>query len=304
MLWPDEVNRMIFIKDTADRIAQMKKVINTLDVPIPQVLVEARLVQAIRGWSRGVGVIWGGRNNQTGYVDTGRKGYWGVEGTGGAGQSLVDGTTTPPLAFPEGTNPANQFAINLPATAGSLMGLGIQFGLLGTNYITELDARLSIGEAANKLKIISRPKVQVLDGQSAIIKNGVSIPYITTGIGGSTQTQLVDADLKLDVKPKIYSDGRIRMDLTVTDDEPETVQGTLSIRRRQAMSKMTVKDGETAVIGGIIRTTDSQNRGGWPGLMNVPLINFLFSNKSSSNNVTELLVFITPAIVKRPPSAS
>ena len=304
MLWPDEVNRMIFIKDTADRIAQMKKVINTLDVPIPQVLVEARLVQAIRGWSRGVGVIWGGRNNQTGYVDTGRKGYWGVEGTGSAGQSLVDGTTTPPLAFPEGTNPANQFAINLPATAGSLMGLGIQFGLLGTNYITELDARLSIGEAANKLKIISRPKVQVLDGQSAIIKNGVSIPYITTGIGGSTQTQLVDADLKLDVKPKIYSDGRIRMDLTVTDDEPETVQGTLSIRRRQAMSKMTVKDGETAVIGGIIRTTDSQNRGGWPGLMNVPLINFLFSNKSSSNNVTELLVFITPAIVKRPPSAS
>ena len=303
MLWPDDTNRMIFIKDTADRIAQMKKVIYTLDVPTPQVLVEARLVQAIRGWSRGIGIVWGGRNNQTGYVDTFKKGFWGVEGQAtGTGIAVTDGATIPPI--PEGTAPPNQFAVNLPATAGSLMGLGIQFGLLGTNYITELDARLQLGEAANKLKIISRPKVQVLDGESALIKNGVSIPYITTGIGGSTQTQLIDADLKLDVKPKIYSDGRIRMDVTVTDDEPETVLGTLSIRRRNAQTKMTVKDGETAVIGGILRTTNSTDRGGWPGLMNVPVINFLFTNKSTSNNVTELLVFITPAIVKRPPSAS
>ncbi len=305
MLWPDDTNRMIFVKDTADRIAQMKKVIYTLDVPTPQVLVEARLVQAIRGWSRGIGITWGGRNNQTGFVDTFRKGFWGVEGQFAPAYTpipLTNGATVPPI--PEGTAPPNAAAVNLPAVAGSLMGLGIQFGLLGTNYITELDARLSIGEATNKLKIISRPKVQVMDNQKAIIKNGVSIPYITTGIGGSTQTQMIDADLKLEVKPKIYSDGRIRMDLKVTDDEPEAVLGTLSIRRRNAETFMIVKDGETAVIGGILRSTNSLDRGGWPGLMNVPLINFLFTNKNSSNNVTELLVFVTPAIVKRPPAAS
>ena len=303
MLWPDDTNRMIFIKDTQDRIAQMKKVIYTLDVPTPQVLVEARLVQAIRGWSRGLGITWGGRNNQTGFVETFKKGFWGVEGGAvGTGIPLTSGATVPPI--PEGTAPPNQFAVNLPAVAGTLMGLGIQFGLLGTNYITELDARLSIGEAMNKLKIISRPKVQVLDNQKALIKNGVSIPYVTTGIGGSTQTQMIDADLKLEVKPKIYSDGRIKMDLKVTDDEPEAVLGTLSIRRRNAETFMIVKDGETAVIGGILRSTNSTDRGGWPGLMNVPVVNLLFSNKNSSNNVTELLVFITPAIVKRPPAAS
>ena len=85
---------------------------------------------------------------------------------------------------------------------------------------------------------------------------------------------------------------------------PSPCLGTLSIRRRNAQTKMTVKDGETAVIGGILRSTDSTQRAGWPGLMNVPVINFLFTNKNSSNNVTELLVFITPLIVKRPPSAS
>ena len=307
MLWPDDTDRMIFIKDTADRIAQMKKVIYSLDVPTPQVLVEARLVQAIRDWTRGLGIIWGGRSNQTGVLSPFRKEYWGVEGqqgTGTTGQVLVPGTVTPPLAFPEGTNPPNQFAVNLPAVAGALMGVGIQFGLLGTNYLTELDARLSIGESLGKTKIISRPKVQVQDGKSATIKNGVSIPYITTGLGGSTQTQLVDADLKLEVKPKIYSDGRIGMDIFVSDDEPELVSGLVAIRRREARTNMIVKDGETAVIGGILRSTDSNNRAGWPGLMNIPVVNFLFSTKSSANNVTELLTFITPLIVKRPPPAS
>ena len=85
---------------------------------------------------------------------------------------------------------------------------------------------------------------------------------------------------------------------------PRLCQGTLSIRRREAESQMTVKDGETAVIGGILQSTNSTDRGGWPGLMNVPVVNFLFTNKNSSNNVTELLIFITPAIIKRPPAAS
>jgi type IV pilus assembly protein PilQ len=108
----------------------------------------------------------------------------------------------------------------------------------------------------------------------------------------------------LEVKPKIYSDGRIGMDIFVSDDEPELVSGLVAIRRREARTNMIVKDGETAVIGGILRSTDSNNRAGWPGLMNIPLVNFLFSSKSSANNVTELLTFITPLIVKRPPPAS
>jgi len=184
------------------------------------------------------------------------------------------------------------------------MGVGIQFGLLGTNYLTELDARISIGETQGKTKIISRPKVQVQDGKSATIKNGVSIPYVTTGLGGSTQTQLVDADLKLEVKPKIYADGRIGIDIFVSDDEPEITANGLGIRRREARTNMIVKDGETAVIGGILRSSDVNNRAGWPGLMNIPVVNFLFSSKNGSNNVTELLTFITPLIVKRPPPAS
>ncbi len=311
MLWPDDANKMLFIKDTSERIAQMKQVVKSLDVPTPQVMIESRLVRASREWARELGIRWGGRNNQNGYVDNNKKAFWGI--TGHQGTQLAYGANTPTgtTLVPGGDIPS-RFAVNLPAPIGStilgnILGLGMQFGLLGTQYVSELDVRLEIGEGSRQVKIIARPKVQVLDGGTAKILDGRDIPYVTNSVQQGTQTQLVPAYLQLQVKPKIYGDGRVRMDLQVKDDDiGAIVQGAdqPTVIRRQANTEMIVKDGETAVIGGIIKERNVGQRQGWPGLMNVPLLGSLFTNKGQEKELNELLIFITPTIIKRPPPAS
>ncbi|HMK35086.1 MAG TPA: AMIN domain-containing protein [Desulfomonilaceae bacterium] len=306
---PDQINRMIFLKDTPERVAQMKKVIYSLDVPTPQVLIESRLVQATRDWSRGLGILWGGNNNQAYGLAGGRNAYWGITGNQADGAAnTITGQTPTGEGIPTMNPIPSTMAVNLPPTVAgltNLMGLGVSFGLVAQQYVTQLDLRLQLGEQTGQTKTISRPKVQVLDNQTASIKNGKTIAYSTTSQDG-TQTQLVNVDLLLDVTPTIFTDGRIRMRIHVSDNDvgPDLVNGQAEILTREASTVMIVKDGETAVIGGIVRKVETAARQGWPGLMNMPIINVLFSNKSNSKNIQELLVFITPTIVKRPPNAS
>ncbi len=310
MLWADDKNKMLFLKDTSDRISQMKQVIKSLDVPTPQVMIESRLVRASRQWARELGVRWGGRNNQNGQIDNNKKAFWGITGHQG-GSEYASNTPTGTTLVPGGDIPS-RFAVNLPAPIGStilgnILGLGMQFGLLGTQYVSELDVRLEIGEGSRQVKIIARPKVQVLDGQKAKILDGRDIPYVTTSAMQGTQTQLVPAYLQLEVTPKIFADGRVSMNLQVKDDDMGAVvpgANLPEVIRRQASTNMIVKDGETAVIGGIIKERDVGQRQGWPGLMNVPLLGALFTNKGQEKELNELLIFITPSIIKRPPPAS
>ncbi|MBI5571499.1 MAG: AMIN domain-containing protein [Desulfomonile tiedjei] len=301
ILWADKDYNSLFIRDTQDRLQQMKKVILSLDIPVPQVSIESRIVQVARGWGRGLGIVWGGRNNQVGPYTDARTGYWGVAG-------IAPGAATPTGAATLGNNIPSQFAVNLPATiaGGTPLGLATQFGMLaatGAGALTELDLRLTLGEASNLVNTISRPKVQVLNKKKASIKLGKQIPYLTTSALG-TQTQLINADLLLDVTPEIFADGRILMQIKVTNNTPDSPGANPTITTREAQTIMTVKDGQTAVIGGILTSSDTSSRQGWPGLMNVPVINLLFSNKSKDTSLNELMVFLTPTIVKRPPSAS
>ncbi|MDQ7782358.1 MAG: AMIN domain-containing protein [Desulfomonilaceae bacterium] len=303
IIWANDNDRMIFIKDTPERIAQMKKLIFTLDVPIPQVLIESRLVLAGKTFGRGLGVVWGGRNNQAGPLSVDRQLFWGYAGnTGNAARTATAGTTA-------GTPIPSQLAINLPptisgfSTAQSVPSAAMQFGFLAGDYLTELDARLTLGESTGQTKTISRPKVQVADGQSAIISNGQRVPYQTITVEG-TQTQLVNAVLSLTVMPRIYADGRIRMQINITDDSPDFTFSPPVINTRRSSTTLTVKDGETAVIGGILRNDGGDSRQGVPILMNVPVLGYLFSAKQASKSLAELLVFITPSIVRRPPPAS
>jgi type IV pilus secretin PilQ/predicted competence protein len=314
MIWPDEPNRMVFIKDTVERIAQMKKLIYSLDKPEAQVVIEGRLVQATKSWSRGLGVIWGGRNNQVGPLGGGRgvvdgspvsrTAYWGMGGVQGGG----DANTATGLDT-AGDNIPSSFAVNLPGSVtgmDNLVGLGLQFGLWMSQGITEIDSRISLGEHTGDAKTISRPKVTVLNKQKANIKRGTKIPYASVGAAG-TQVQFINADLGLDVTPEIFADGRIRLNVKISNNSPDyanTTDAGPPINTREAQTIMTVKDGETAVIGGILNDDTGFSRNGWPGLMNVPIINFLFSNKTTNRTLEELLVFITPVIVKRPPPAS
>jgi type IV pilus assembly protein PilQ len=297
MMWADDTNRTIFIKDTAERLAQIKKMIYSMDKPLPQVLIESRVVVASKGWSRGLGITWGGRNAQSGPLTNNRKSFWGVSGGGAAAASPTTGTAFPPQ--PEGTPATSAMAVNLPVAAGQ-GALDLQFGFLSGNYVTELNSIINIGELNRQAKTISRPKVQVLDGKEAKITIGSNIAY-----PGLFEVTWVKAALELTVKPLIYADGRVQMDIKITDDAPGAVlNGFTSIDTRAANTVMIVKDGDTAVIGGINRTISSSTREGWPGLMNVPVINYLFSNRAKDKSGDDLLVFITPTIVKRPPLAS
>lgn len=307
VLWANTQYNMLFIKDLPERIEEMKKLIRTLDIPTPQVLIESRLVQADRDWSRGLGVAWGGRGGQSGPYHPTRTGIWGVNGLGSTANSPTSGGGIGGYTAPLGTLLPSQFAVNLPATVanGIVSGLGMQFGLIANEYITDLDLQIQLGETTGSTKVIGRPKTQVEDGKKASIKIGIDIPYSTISAAG-TQTQLVSADLKLDVEPKIYYDGRIEMKLKITDNEPDlvTIPGSTAIRRREAETVMVVKDGDTAVIGGILRRTKNARRRGLPGLMNLPVLNFFFSDKNVSDRVEELLIFVTPTLIKRPPPAA
>ena len=302
IIWANDADRMIFIKDTPERIAQMKKLIFTLDVPTPQVLIESRLVVCDKSFGRGLGIQWGATNNQNGPLTNNRTVYWGMSGGSGQSANTLGGVTVP---SPQTTS---EYAISLPTTLpgfGTSQGVGaaMQFGFLAGQYLTELDARLTLGESMSKTKTISRPKVQVLDGESATISSGQRIPYQTISTEG-TQTQLVNAVLSLSVTPRIFADGRIRMQINITDDSPVTGTSPVVIDTRTSNTVMTVKDGETAVIGGIIQNITGFGRQGLPILMNVPVIGYLFSNKTDSKDLNELLVFITPSIIRRPPPAS
>ncbi len=302
IIWANDNDRMIFIKDTPERIAQMKKLIFSLDVPTPQVLIESRLVLANRTFGRGLGIIWGGRNNQVGPLSNSRQNFWGYTGNSGTARTATGAET-------EGDNIDPLLAINLPPTISgfgesqTIPGLGMQFGFLAGNYLTELDARLSLGETSGQTKTISRPKVQVADGQSASVSSGTRIAYQVESATG-TQTQLVNATLSLTVVPRIFADGRIQMQINVTDDSPDFTQSPPSINTRRSTTTLTVKDGETTVIGGILKNDGGESRQGVPVLMNVPVIGYLFSAKQASKTLEELLVFITPSIVRRPPPAS
>jgi type IV pilus assembly protein PilQ len=319
IIWANDEYGMLFIKDLPERIEEMKKLIASMDIPKPQVLIESRLVQADRAWGRGLGIVWGGANNQIGrLLGNSKNAVWGVTGGYTAGLNNPSYSDTGTINNETctarcGRSPVGDGdilstpVVNLPATVtglDNLLGLGVQFGLIGNNFATDLDVRLQLGEANSKAKVIGRPKVQVLDGETAEIKNGRQIAYSSVSADG-TQVQLVSVDLKLEVTPKIFPDGRIQMDIAVSDnDVGDVVNGLASILTREAETTMIVMDGETAVIGGILRKTDNVGHQGWPGLMHVPVLNYLFGSKNRAKRVTELLVFITPTIVKRPPSAS
>jgi type II secretory pathway component GspD/PulD (secretin) len=297
MIYAD--GRKLFIKDTAERIVQMKKVIASLDVPEPQVLIESRMVFASKAWSRGLGVQWGARNAQSRAAGSAQNPIFGVTGQSGTMPTATGGATVPP-AVPQGTLPTPSFAVNLPS-AVNVGGLEFTFGFLQGSYLTDLDLQISLGETQSLTKVIARPKVQVQNNKEATIESGTMIPYPNL-----LETQFINATLKLNVKPTIYPDGRIFMEVTIQDNAPGATDATgrTQIDIRSAKSILNVKDGDTVVIGGLARSNDGSAKGGWPGLMNMPIISYLFSNKSVNKNLSEMLVFLTPTIIKRPPPAS
>jgi len=280
----NEPTNSLIAKDVPQNIADIQQMIKLLDLPTPQVLIETRIVQANTNFARDLGVQWGAAATDTPGSNTN------IALNAGPGTGDAFGVQVP------------NFAVNLPASggAGSVGNIGFTLGrLTGTPF--NLDLRLTAGEATGETKIISSPRVVTLDNREAAIQQGDSIPFETVSDKG-TQTQFVDATLNLTVTPHITPNGSVIMKIKATKNaigDFRSRLGAPSISKREATTEVMVQDGETTVIGGIFENTKSESETGVPWLSKIPGLSWLFKRQSASDQTRELLIFITPTIVKR-----
>ncbi len=282
----------LIVRDTESKLAIMRQLVDGLDLEVPQVQIEARIVQADTVYARGLGIQWGfqaaNRTPSTFNAIGGLNGPFGE--VAGTGNSTI----------------SRSWLVNLPAQVGGLPavpGIGWTFGKLGGDFA--LDMRLSAGELLGLTKVIAAPKIMTLDKREAKISQGESIPFQTTSLQG-TQTTFVDANLELNVTPQITSRDpkedakRILLKVRATRNAVGARSNPAgpSIDRREANTQVLVRDGETMVIGGVFVDTQNNNVQGVPYMSRIPVLGWLFKNKSESVSKQELLIFLTPSIVK------
>ncbi len=297
----DERTNVLIVRDVVDNLENVEELVRTLDTQTPQVLVEARIVEATSNYVRDVGIQWGGDvsfnqafGNQTGLVFPSNVGI-----AGGASDAQTPTQGLSPLSA-AATIP--NFAVNLPAPVGTGSGgaMGFTFGSVDSNY--NLNVRLSAAESTGLARIISSPRVLTLDNKEATISQGTQIPYSQVSAQG-VQTAFQNAELKLIVKPHVTADGSITMQVRVTRDEPDFLRtganGQPTILKRSADTNLIIEDGHTAVIGGIYTRNTGRNVDQVPFFGDIPILGLLFQRRRTLDSRGELLIFLTPRIVNR-----
>ncbi|CAB5687148.1 Type IV pilus biogenesis and competence protein pilQ precursor [Aeromonas hydrophila] len=284
----DERTNVLVVKDTADVISSIKRMLDILDIPVKQVVIEARMVTIDDGFDEALGVRWGvTKNDGHGNSTSGT-----IEGNDGSGNNNGGSTITRP-----GVD--DRLNVNLPVTnaAGTL---AFQVARLANG--TLLDLELSALEKESKAEIIASPRVTTANQKPALIEQGTEIPYVESSSSGATSVTFKKAVLSLKVTPQITPDNRVILDLTVTQDtKGETVPtGTgdaVSINAQSITTQVLVNNGETLVLGGIYQQTITNDVTKVPLLGDIPGLGVLFRKTTSANKKRELLIFVTPKIV-------
>jgi type IV pilus assembly protein PilQ len=290
----DDRSNTLIIRDIPTTLPVMDNLIRQLDRKSQQVEIEARVVEANRSFSREIGTQFGfaGANPSRSNV---------VGGTGGVGTSPITrgpGLPTPPVVVSSsGASSGNTMplASNLPA---SVPTSGIQYAFSSANFA--LDMIITAAEQRGVGKLLSKPKVITQNNEKATVKQGTKIP-VQTIVNNTVSVQFVDAVLELDVTPQITADGTVYMDVTVENDQIDgsipRVQGIPAIDTQAAETKVTVNDGATVVIGGIIVTQQTTNIQQVPFVGSVPILGNLFKHTTVNSTSQELLFFLTPRIL-------
>ncbi len=296
----DERTNTLLVQDTADKLTDIRRLVQTLDVPVKQVLIEARIVIVSDTFERDLGARFGVTSAQK----NGSNGLLSVTGNGVG----ADGMTQSGIANLASTGKVtpvtlpildNRYQVNLPAanTNGS-----IGLSLLGGSYVVDLE--LSAAQNEGKSETLSSPRIITANQKQATIMQGVEIPYQESASSGATTTQFKNAVLSLKVTPLITPDNRVILDLDVSDDSvgqqvTSATGGTVpSIDTREIITQVLVNDGQTVVLGGILDTTKSKSANKVPFLGDIPVLGNLFKSTTNINNKTELLIFITPKILR------
>jgi type IV pilus assembly protein PilQ len=285
----DTRGNQLVVRETAERLAQLRELVRHLDKQTPQVLIEARIVEASSSYQRALGIQWGSELNAstaTGYST----GLFFPNSVGVSGGLTQSGAST---FYSQGQDTL-LVDLGVDSAAGALaMSLGSIPGLI------DLDARLSALESDGMGKVISTPRVTTLDNQEARISQGTKVPYLSSSSGG-TNVQFIKAELELLVTPHITSDNKVFLDITITNnraDFSQTVNGQPAIQTKEAQTQLLVANGDTSVLGGVFSTEEAVNISRVPGFSQIPLIGNLFKSTSDTKTRNELLVFITPRIV-------
>ncbi|MFQ5469034.1 MAG: type IV pilus secretin PilQ [Gammaproteobacteria bacterium] len=282
----DERTNTLLIQDTIEKLDEIRKLVHRLDIPVRQVLIESRVVIANDDFSRGLGVRFGASS----VTDNGSSGLIGSSGSLAATDSMV---TNAPLPVP---NPSldDRLNVDLPVigTAGK-----IAFAILGSDYLVDLE--LSAMQAEGRGEVVSSPRVITSNQAEALIEQGVEIPYQEASSSGATTVAFKKAVLKLQVKPQITPDDRIIMELKVNKDSVgEVFLGVPSINTREVSTEVLVNNGETVVLGGIYEQTRSNEVDSVPFLGSLPFVGALFRQTRKVDDKAELLIFVTPKILK------
>jgi len=274
----DTRTNMIIMTDTAEKVRQAQEIVQRLDMVTPQVIIEARIVEASSTFSKEIGISWsteGGIQNDDPRAGIGpQRGYDFLGGTWGY-----------------------DTAVNLPP-ATSAGSIGFQFSrIFGTPLV--IDAKLSAMESLGEGKIVSAPKVMTLNNKTAVIKQGREVPYSVVSLEG-VNTEFKDVDLLLEVTPHVTPDDRVALRVKITKDEIAefTIDGIPTLSTKQAETELLINDGETIVIGGILQTTEQRTTRKVPGLGNLPVLGWMFRAEASSTRKEELLIFLTPRIMR------
>ncbi len=286
----DDRTNSIIAYQTQERLDELRRIIAQLDIPVRQVMIEARIVEANVNYDKALGVRWGGST---------RQGNWSLYGKDGAtsfdeGQAFLPGTdTVGNFTLDEGVAPVPFVDMGV---ANSTSGIGI--GFLTDSVV--LDLQLSAMESSGNGEVVSQPKVVTSDKETAKILKGQEVPYQEASSSGATSTSFKEAALSLEVTPQITPDNRIIMEVKVTKDAPNfqaAINGVPPINKNEVNAKVLVSDGETIVIGGVFENTQTKSVEKVPFLGDLPYLGRLFRRDIVQDNKTELLVFLTPRIM-------
>ncbi|MCB1865129.1 MAG: type IV pilus secretin PilQ [Chromatiales bacterium] len=289
----DERTNTLLLKDTADTLESVRRIVKRLDIPVRQVQIESRIVIASDDFSRDLGVrlsVAGGKFDSSGSR------Y--AVGGGALTGDLVIGPQQPPFVTTDGgPDGAEALAVNLPA-AGATSGVNFVVGSF-LDWLLRLE--LTAMQSEGRGEIISSPRVVTSDQGKALIKQGFEIPYQEATSSGATSVSFKEAVLKLEVTPQITPDDRIIMELNVSQDTPDfsrVVLGVPPINTREVETNVLVDDGDTVVLGGIFERVRANNVDKVPFFGDLPTVGRLFRKEFKQDDNTELLIFVTPRIMR------
>jgi len=278
----DDRTNAIIVTETPNRIAALRTLLDQLDIPVRQVMIEARIVKASDSFKREAGIRWGTAGEIT----------W-----GDSSNSVLYGPNLESVtSLRGGAAAADNLIVDLGTSSGKTGG--IAFGLVNNDLLLDLELQLFESEGIGET--VSRPTIITSDKSTASVNSGSQIPYQSDTGGGATATQFINATVGLTVTPQITPDDRVILELNVTNNSrgDPTADGPPAIDTESIQTQVIVDDGETVVLGGLYQTRTDMIQLKTPVLGDLPLLGRLFRNSARTNDKDELLIFITPKIIR------